>query len=1611
MNKTLEQLKDISDAAIAAQDKAIAAFAYGVEKTAAELRAAVIEYVSSAAADPKAASKAQALVNISASLQKQLNKAGYTDLVNKYLAGYDDQTEHALAALKAMKVTPVVLAPADQRAIENLKKVDYDYLQGLGQTAVHEVARGVIQNTILGTPRAKIIERVRATLDTKLKNYACTYADTALVTYDRTVSMEIWQKAGIEKYLFRGPRDIKNRPFCAKTAGQVYTLAEIKKLSNGTKDLSNVLRFGGGWNCRHVWSPWPADIPVPEPPPAPAAATPRKPPVVAQQAAQPAPAAAPVPPPAPPPPPPPKPAWTLKTKAPGLGGAHPKEIWTDADGNDWLFKPMEPGKGIIPWAEEAASKVAQLVNAKTAVEVRTITLDGKFGSIQKMVPLAAKKDFTSGQGNAPVDLATIPAAELKQIQREHVLDWLISNHDGHPGQFLRGKDGNVYGIDKAQAFKHLGKDALSPDYHPNSAYGEQEPLYNTLLKAAKKGHLKLDPMDAFEAIKAVEAIPDADYLKAIEGYADFIPSVGGTINQFNQKALARKHAIRKDFEKLYADVLLKPGFKFEPAPAPTKPAAAPPAAKTPAPAPAPVPKPAPFPAVTPMAYNKATGQWEAIAPAAPVAAPVAPAPAGLPQKIQSPLGNIYTWNGTEYSAPHGGVLTLAKAKKNLSKTVSEWKPVADPAPAPAAPAAESFDKAAANKALAGLKKKPITEDDIDKYDLVPDAKGQILSQFDGAKSYVGEKNDDVWFVAQELFQAEGTEATMLKIKSTAPVKIVNLADLHAVQNSVSPDLLAKKIEQIASEGLKAHATVVKLQGVEYILDGNHTLSAAKLGGLKSAPVYYIDADNPPPTLGAAPPAKPAAPAAPAPAVPKPPAGMPAKIGKLTWNGDDYVDDVTGEAFEPTYVKKMGWLTAADPVDPAAPLASSSKPPGTMPGSVTLSDSGVTYQWNGTEYANGGGVTKSHKTVAKWIKAGKAQAGASQAEVDTAAAEAAAAKAAADQAMLEAQEKAAEAAKLAAEAEAKRLARNAANRARRAKKSGPADPGEPEEENRSNEWDFLDAPNAGRVKEAAAAGWQGKALTIDKDQIEDQNVLVWQEKGPDGKARTALRFKVRPDAQDQVLRTLGLDPAKVHRPASTSSTPLPSDFDLVPMPPVPSKHLFKKLVSGDVSVGDPKTTFKTGYGTQLTDQEIKEITEAYAKWKLERDAAKKKLAAGKKKPAASALPFTVEQGRVTADSKRLSAGGDVTVTDDDVPFESMYSVYGVDRLQQVNLTWPDGTRARWVPFNRSALADGVDEDTLFSLQGTFEMILPGKADAKLVDQALRKITETGLKGKAATAVDEELMYLKKQAYVSKLHQDPEWVRITRAQEQQGTPDELRVAELRQFWNRRLGVADVTKLPEYNPRGEYEMKWDDNAGANRAGRRLHRRFDISEAKLAKEMKGYLLYHDPRFGGGNIENLYSLALPTNRQMVSTLEKVRAGVTRKGAGSPGSDLGTGGASYVYTRVKSASSNESGIYWKPSALRRMDAVSYPGDKFGRTVGKHVEQYRKVNPTEWKAASRNIRNETVFKDGLHLLHDVEVIYSIDKDHRTRIVSAFKAAGYSVFPDGRKVEDVVKVGTP
>jgi hypothetical protein len=124
-------------------------------------------------------------------------------------------------------------------------------------------------------------------------------------------------------------------------------------------------------------------------------------------------------------------------------------------------------------------------------------------------------------------------------------------------------------------------------------------------------------------------------------------------------------------------------------------------------------------------------------------------------------------------------------------------------------------------------------------------------------------------------------------------------------------------------------------------------------------------------------------------------------------------------------------------------------------------------------------------------------------------------------------------------------------------------------------------------------------------------------------------------------------------------------------------------------------------------------------------------------------------------------------------------------------------------------------------------------------------------------------------------------------------------------------------------------------------------------------------------------------------------------------SDLSSGGGDYHFTRIrKKASATGSGIYWNPRVLRRMDAITFESDQFGRTTPGHLEKNRYgQSVADFARVSSSSGNETNFK-GMSIFDQVDRVVLTSESEVKSAVAWMRSKGYKTWPDGRPLEDVI-----
>lgn len=558
-----------------------------------------------------------------------------------------------------------------------------------------------------------------------------------------------------------------------------------------------------------------------------------------------------------------------------------------------------------------------------------------------------------------------------------------------------------------------------------------------------------------------------------------------------------------------------------------------------------------------------------------------------------------------------------------------------------------------------------------------------------------------------------------------------------------------------------------------------------------------------------------------------------------------------------------------------------------------------------------------------------------------------------------------------------------------------------------------------VDDAVEAGWQGKALSLDGDDIEDLNGLVYVEKiKGSSKKQVNLRMKIRPESEKKLLSLLDDSSDTL---TDMKGQPLKEDsfyHDIL----AGVKTLNHHVKDGDFAYNDNTLKIIRRYQRELrdlknsSDLEVSQMAQHYLKAvnKILKGVKENKKYTGRftqylrktelPKPK-KREPISFRKQKVLYEHKQ-NKKGEILIdkTKDDDLRKVLRRDYAKDGLEY-RIVLGDGVEAVYKPWS---------DKNYYAHQGELELKITGTPNSKTIESLIDKLNDLGLDGRLASVEDQELVYLVKQAYLIKEDTEPRYKHLIKKLDNQNASKEQRIKHLREYWASKLGVDDITKLPQYNPYGEYSLSGNairKKVFTKTAGYKNTYRFDVGKSELERELKGYGLYHKMTNGRDLIKTIDNILL-NNGAFVSTVEKIRLGLPVGGM-SPLDDMGSGGASYFFTRLRKLpgrnESGEVGLYFKKNMVRRLDAITYDSDKYGKVTGNTVKQNRYSTISTYKnIANRYRSDETIFKNNVTLLDNIDFINVYSRENKNKLLDVFKSHGIKKLPDGRKVEDVILV---
>ncbi len=127
-----------------------------------------------------------------------------------------------------------------------------DIFEGIVVPSVKQSIRDSLRDLELAVPLNTVMSNLQTTMK-RAQGSQLTKIKTKISQYGRGITAIAAEVAGLDHYLYTGPRDGITRPFCRALVNKVVTESQMGKLNNG-QGLS-VKISGGGYNCRHSWNP------------------------------------------------------------------------------------------------------------------------------------------------------------------------------------------------------------------------------------------------------------------------------------------------------------------------------------------------------------------------------------------------------------------------------------------------------------------------------------------------------------------------------------------------------------------------------------------------------------------------------------------------------------------------------------------------------------------------------------------------------------------------------------------------------------------------------------------------------------------------------------------------------------------------------------------------------------------------------------------------------------------------------------------------------------------------------------------------------------------------------------------------------------------------------------------------------------------------------------------------------------------------------------------------------------------------------------------------------------------------------------------------------------
>lgn len=177
-------------------------------------------------------------------------RSGLGLAVDDFISAQDAITEAALDTIQVViaSATQADLPDIDMLKIATADQVFEDIILPDTLSSVRTSLESIAVGAPVSTAMTSLAQRLEQSTGRKL-----TEVRTQLSSYGRAVTARAAEVYELDHYLYTGPRDGLTRSFCRPLINKVVTSKQMSQLNNG-QGLP-VITNGGGYNCRHSWSP------------------------------------------------------------------------------------------------------------------------------------------------------------------------------------------------------------------------------------------------------------------------------------------------------------------------------------------------------------------------------------------------------------------------------------------------------------------------------------------------------------------------------------------------------------------------------------------------------------------------------------------------------------------------------------------------------------------------------------------------------------------------------------------------------------------------------------------------------------------------------------------------------------------------------------------------------------------------------------------------------------------------------------------------------------------------------------------------------------------------------------------------------------------------------------------------------------------------------------------------------------------------------------------------------------------------------------------------------------------------------------------------------------